>query len=457
MDAAEAVVRPTDETAFVLDVVSALADKSLVRVDLDRAQTAEPRFGMYRNIQEYALEKLTAMAGRCGDVQTTRRHGDYFAALGSEAAVAALDTHGGVTRRRALGAETQNILTACRRALGRHDGPAAAATCRAAWVVYAQRGPAVEAVGLATAVLGLATLSATDRARVHRVAGLAHRMAGNVAAARLDLDAALALYVTAADAQGEAVVLGNLGLLGMEAGRMAEAEVLQTRALSTHEHIHDRVGEGIALGNLAIVNRRQGRFGLAREQYTRALAIHREVGNRVNEGVVLGNLAILNGESHRPEDACSDYQAALAIHREVGNRRGEGVTLWNYGERLVLLGRLDEAQDALHAALSILRDIGNRRFEALTLGSIAMLAVRRGRLGEAADALTAAEAILRPVGDLLELGKVLCGWVEVHHLRGDERLADAALEEATTIAMQLTIKPTTEYGQLLLRVQALRG
>ena len=76
LHAAEAVVdlSPLPEAPWVLDVVQALADKSLVRVKgTDEGQ--EPRFQMYVTLQEYGRGKLDADAGRAAE----ERHGRHFA------------------------------------------------------------------------------------------------------------------------------------------------------------------------------------------------------------------------------------------------------------------------------------------------------------------------------------------------------------------------------------------
>lgn len=457
LPAAECVVDVSEwsEAPFAMDIVQALADKSLLRVETDRPGIDEPWFGMYRSIQEYTAEKLHVPAndGPAGEVATWRRHGEHFASFGQEDAITALDMHEGVGRRRALVAEIGNLSAACRRAIAREDGPVASAACRAAWVVFALRGPATEAVALSEAVLRMGSLEPGDRARVRRVAGLALRMSGKAAAARLQIEGALELYRSIGDNNGEAVVLGNLGLIAMEQGRTPEAVVLQEAALAIHSEAGDRTGAGVALGNLGILSRRKGQPAQAREQYLRALAIHREVGNRVNEGVVLGNLANLLFDQQRLEEAREENDAALAIHREVGHRRGEGVVLGNLGELLAGLGRIDEARASYEAALTIHREIGNRRLEGVTLAHVAMLAAEQGNLVEARTQLGAAEAILRAVGDQLELGKVLCRQGTLYLRTGERAEATAAVSAAEEIAATVGASPTSDLGRLLERVR----
>ena len=112
-----------------MDAVQALSDKSLLRiwipVDQNRYDVEEPYFGMYISIREYATEKLEA-SGEPASEQAEERHGRYFAAFGSIEAIEALSLRSGVSLRRKLALEFDNLVTACRRAVRRASGKQAA-------------------------------------------------------------------------------------------------------------------------------------------------------------------------------------------------------------------------------------------------------------------------------------------------------------------------------------------
>ncbi len=385
------------------------------------------------------------------------RHGDYAATFGEDAFLDALDTAGGTAARMAQAERLENLVVACERAIVRKDARVAAAACRAAWVVWAAKGPSAVAVALAQRVLGLATLDDGDRGRVERVAGLAQRMSGKPGLAEAHLLEALALFRAVGEVWGEASVLGNLGLLFMERGRMDEAGKAQEQALALHRSVRHRKGEGIALGNLAVLHRRIGQGARAAQECEDALAIHREVGNRREEGVALGNLGLLCAERDRLDAAKLHFEAALAIHREVGNRRSEGVMLGNLGEQALEQGQLHDARRSLSAALTIHREIGNRRFEGVMLGALGLLAAREGAHEEALGHLQQGEDVLRGVGDQLELGRLLCARAEAAHLAGDFEGATVAISEAGWLAGAVGATPNTELGKMLARVTALVG
>lgn len=289
LEAAEAVLdlASTGGAPTVLDVVQALIDKSLLRTWVrplqDRLDFNEPYFGMYVSIREFAQAKLDAISPPARDVAEAR-HGAYFARFGSEQALEALDRHSGGVRRQALINDLDNLVAACRRALGRVDTEVATATYRAAAAVLELRGPIAFSLGLGTEVLALASDSP-----VQTIATL-------VARARAS----------------------------ERCGYTEEARVGFEQALAMARELHQRRWEGHALSNLGRLKQDWGRTEEALEHHEQALAIYRDLGERGAEGLVLGNLGIVHRDQSRGSDAQKCYEAALEIHRAVGNRRDEG-------------------------------------------------------------------------------------------------------------------------------------
>ena len=177
--AAEAVIdlAPWPEAPPVVDAMQALLDKSLLRRWVPpqasaRQELDEPYFGMYLSIHEYATEKRRQ---RGLEVERTLqlRHGRFFAAFGSDAAIEALATHGGMQRQQALRQELDNLLAACRRAVIRGDGEVAVACYRAAWEVLALQGPFGVAVTLGGEIAAMPGLDVplAETARITHVGG----------------------------------------------------------------------------------------------------------------------------------------------------------------------------------------------------------------------------------------------------------------------------------------------
>jgi predicted ATPase/class 3 adenylate cyclase/predicted negative regulator of RcsB-dependent stress response len=492
LEAAEAVIAlgAWPEAPPVLDVVNALVDKSLLRTWLPastgRLDIAEPFFGMYLSIHEYASQKLQASGAHA---DALARHGRYFAGFGSDVAMDGLLTHGGLTRRQTLALELDNLVGACRRAIARREPECAAGTFLAAWAVLEAQGPFGVAADLGRQVVALEGLAPHARAQAMLATAAALRASGEIADADALLERAAASVREAGDRPLEAMALrelavashrhgrtdvalrqfedsralyeslgprsrlgalvANLANLQMEMGRMDEARASYRAALGLHREVGNRAAEGIALGNLGTLLYELGDIDEARAAYDEALRIHREAGSVVQEAITLYNLGILHSRQGELRHAADCYAAALRIYRETGNRRGEGVALGQIGELHQMLGEHDDARARFDEALRIHREVGNRRFEGGVLTSLGDLLLSEGKLGPSLEALDAGERLLRDVGDPLSVAKLLCVKGRARIAGGDAGAARALLAEAESIGARVGANAASELGTLI--------
>lgn len=477
LEAAEAVIDLSAhrDAPQVLDVIQSLVDKSWLRA---RVVEQTPRFLMYATLQEYASEKLRASGSGSVESQmgTEARHGNYFAAMGTEEAIEALDRRGGRDRRSELRVELDNLIAACRVSLAYGSEQIAGETYLALAAVLELRGPLDLSLDLGREVVPV-TRDLPLRARVLRSLGSAYAAAGRHAEARLHYDAALDIYRRAHDPRAEAVVLGWLGIVQHQQGQVEEARTQSEVALALLRHAGDRCSEamvlanlggfhldvgrmeearsqleaalpilrevgnrralGIVLGNLGVLHVDQGRVGEARAHYEAALAIHREVGNRRHEGIVLSNLGALHLDQGRIAEAERHYAEALAIQRDVGDLRGEGMVLGNLAFAYEQEGRLEQAQEYYEAALAIHREVGNRRFEGVVLGNLGLALQKQGRIEEAREHYEAALVIHRAVGHQISEGVVLSELGNLHREQGQMEEACRCIEASIGILRRL--------------------
>ena len=494
LEAAETVVRLPAGTPPVIDVIQGLVDKSLLRIQArngPRLEMAEPYFGMYMSIHEYASDRLREL-GEQYRREVELRHGRYFASFGANAAIHRLQTHGGIARRRRLAIELDNLVIACRRATARADGHVAAACFLAAFAVIEAQGPFTLAETLGRAVAELPGIVPGQRARV--LTALAHAMLGSgrpeltdaalqeaLLAARQGDDRhaeinvlrqlAIARHVTGLREEANqyfhralelcgveersqrAILLSNLANLQMEQGRMAEARASYGAALDLYQATGNRAAEGIARGNLGTLHHDLGQLDEARKAYEEALAIHGEAGSLLQSAITLGNLGSLVSQQGNPHAAVDHYRTALSIHRSIGNRRGIGVILKQMGELEHALGDLRSAEAHYDEALAIFRDIRNRRFEAGVLGNVGDVMIDRRRPDAALDLVAQGERIFREIDDPLSLGQILTTKGRALAALGDAAAAIAVLAEAEAIATRLGAKADSELRR---RVSSLR-
>ena len=432
LDAAEAVldVKRWPEASPVMDVVQALADKSLLRRAAGRLDIDEPHFAMYLSIHEYAADKLHAGGGTLG---AHSAHGAYFARFGSDEAIEALYHQGGVGRTRALALEIDNLVAACRRAAQRGDAQTAVPAYRAAGEVLGLQGPFATGLALGAQVTAMQDLSASLRADACATLGRLMSVAGRLQDADGCFGQAIAQARIAGDAMRELSGMWRQADGWRMQGRMDEARAQFEAALPRiREPAHLRL-RGSTLGSLGGLHYQQGRMEDARTWYEQAFELHRQIGNRRGEASALTNLGVLHFEQSRFEEAATHYAQSAVIQQEVGNRVSAALSLENLGVLHERQGRYIEAQQQFETALAIYREAGARRHEGGALDSLGLIRHRQHDLVGARPHMMAAMEIYRETGNLRSEGIGLC---HLGNLDGDEgRLEDGVqrLEQSVDI------------------------
>lgn len=485
LEAAEAVLdlSACASDVWAPDAVQSLADKSFVR------KVSDERFDLLVSVQEYAAEHLRAEdrfpgSGPSGLAETQARHVAYFAAFSARHSIT---THL---------AESDNLVAACRRAIGQSSADHIAATLEGAWAVLELRGPMSAGVDLATLALAVPALTPGARARIERIAGNALRACGKLEDAGAHFDSALALARQIGDTRCEAKALCDLGYLNLRKGHLDEAHTLFERALARVPQPTDPAFTSTVKNHLATVLQAQGRMESARENFEAAAAIARQLGDRRREGRILANIGVIHFEQGRIDEGRALYEQALAMSREVGDRAWQGNMLCNLGlvhelegkhvearaaleEALELarqmgsphlecivrcnlgivfasLGLLDEAQSHYLRALAIARSLGDKRTEGQTLGYLALVHARGARFAEARECLEEGESLLRAMSDRFSLAILKCCQAEAEYLGGTPSASEAALKEAQALASALHAGAKSELGLALARVTALQ-
>jgi predicted ATPase/tRNA A-37 threonylcarbamoyl transferase component Bud32/Tfp pilus assembly protein PilF len=443
LEAAENVLDLSDwpEAPWVVDVVQALVDKSLLRMWVPATSGHGPeamgRIGMYASLQEYAGQKLCAL-GPQAEAGVEERHGQWYARFGTEEAIAGLDVRGGVGRSRRLMTEFDNLRTACQRAVGRGDGQVAARTLRASnhMLILTGRGNDRVGVDLAKEVAAM-PLSDPDLLETLLCLGRALRHRGKVAEAHAVFERTLALSQKLGDRKNEGIVLGSVAGILQQEGRMDEALAAFESALALHRETGDPGSELIATDGLGIHHLLQGRMPEAQRYLESALQMARAIGSRSREGTQLGNLAIVAAEQGRMDQARSLYESALAISREAGDRRGESNDLGNIANLLSDQGLLTEARTHYEHALVICREIGDRVLEGILLGNLGTIEMEEGRFALAQDHITAALAIAREMSNRRSEGYAHGYLGSLHREEGRTDQAHVHLDASIAIAKEL--------------------
>jgi non-specific serine/threonine protein kinase len=388
LEAAEAVCKPTDSGGMeVLDLLSALADKSLVTIEHQRS--GQPRFRYLETIRDYARERLNSG----GDAQPVLgNHAAFFADLAEE---------NRFLRQRKEGFD---------RAHADHDN------FRSALEWSATHDPRT-GLRLAVALWGFwQAFSYLSEARswLERMLAVTQGMdlpALRIAALNDATEASTSQcdYAAASDFSGSARSLarsfGDQPLLAVAlsvSGRLAYfqeqydlAESYFEEALSIRRLTADRPGEGIALSWLGEIKRGQNDFTAAIALLEQSLEIHRSINDERGAASTLNRLGIIFGRQGRYPQDISCFEEAMGLFRKVGDKRAVAGVLGNIAEAAMRHNDLESARRTMHEVLELQKELGLRRDYAESAARLGMIAQYLGDSSSARTLLTESLTIAR--------------------------------------------------------------
>jgi len=173
LEAIEQVANP-DGRLDTLDLLADLVGESLVRAT---GEAAEPRFGMFETIREFAVERLEASGEAAG---YRARHEAHYLAL-AECGDAALRTAEQVEWLDRLGRESDNFRAVMRRALRRDDAASALRMGRALASCWHMRSEHSEGRGWMKQIVALPSAGPYERAVAWTIAAIQSFFEGDFA------------------------------------------------------------------------------------------------------------------------------------------------------------------------------------------------------------------------------------------------------------------------------------
>jgi predicted ATPase/DNA-binding SARP family transcriptional activator len=383
----------------ILDLLTRLADKSLLHVD-HSGRTA--RYHLLSTVREYARERLVE-AGE--EDQVRRAHLARMADLVGEI-TPRIDRGGngpqGLEQELdALDAETGNLRAAIELARQCHDAIAALRIAGPLGKFAYLRGHYQEVRQWMDAAVVLGADAPPDLRAVALLGS------GRLALLQCDyqpavrrLEAALRLYRELDDAAGIAATLQVLGSVAREQGRYARAMELHAESLAVAEAAGDRWGVASAHGYLGFAAWLQRDFERATAGCSLALALSRELGDA--EGIAWALISL--GTIARYQGNADQAQALLSESREraegIGFREGIAWSLEQLG--LLAIHRGDpEAAALLRSSLEIHHQLRDRWRVCSVLVDLAALALAENQPARAALLLAAAETMRAAIGTVI--------------------------------------------------------
>jgi predicted ATPase/DNA-binding SARP family transcriptional activator len=396
LEAAEAVC---EADSSVLDVVTSLVDKNLLRIR--HHVNGEPRLMMLQTIREYAQERLREVEEQTAVLD---RHAAYYLDLAATAAPE-------LTRR-----EQADWLD---RLAAEHDNLRAALS----WLVEHDRREEAMKLG--------ESLWRYWEAQGHLTEGAA------ALASALGDDPPPTLAT--ADA------LNAAGCLATSRARYDEAIDLHTRAGALYEQLGDLRRLAWSHNNFALMLTVKGELGRAVELLERSLEIAREIDE---ERLIASNLINLANVAFFEED----YDRAEALQeegrvrsRDVGDTRREALACLNLGWIHIGQGDDERATGRLQESIEHFIRFHERRHLPDSLEGLAAVAARKGDAERSARLFGAAERIREDIGSPLAASEAQI--YERYWQLGREQLGDAEYELALAAGRAMSVDEATKLAQ----------
>jgi DNA-binding SARP family transcriptional activator/tetratricopeptide (TPR) repeat protein len=229
----------------------------------------------------------------------------------------------------------------------------------------------------------------------------------------------------------------NLGHADFCLGRFTAAVDRMERALALARSAGWAEGEAIMLGNLGALRRESGQTGAAARSLRAALALNRELERPAGEGNSLDNLGEMYWQCGRLRQAGASYRDAIRAYRQVPCHSGEAHARVGLGLVEHANGRSETAEQSLTQALTLYRQVGNKAGEAYALDALAVVHSDRGILGRARDEVDTALRLARDAADPRTEAAALTTFGAVAHQLGWGLRASAACRRSVELARML--------------------
>jgi tetratricopeptide (TPR) repeat protein len=436
----------------VLDLLSSLAEKSLVQFEGAAVADAAPatgagreghaRYRLLETVRQYSRDRLLGGdAGGRGEVAAVQdRHLAYFLALAERAEPELVgpetvwwldrleEEHDNLRAALAWSVERGHVQTGMRLGgalqefwwlrgyhaeaqaqlaglLGQADAeecsPARAKLlCAAGRLARAQRDTA-SAQRLVEEALAISRKLDDREGIATALVGL-----GSVAQQREEFETArawheegLAIRRELGDKGGMAFSLHALGWVAAQQGDLAGSRALHQESVAIWRECGDQEGMVYGLDSLGCVTLYQGDLETARSLFEQALALARRLGDKAHIAWGLIHLGWVAQRRQEHAAACALYEEGLAIWRELAVKDGLINALECLGQVARRQGDVTAAQERFAECLTLCRTLGSQRVTAWLLLQIGDIAAAQGDRERAAALFSEGLRLYHDLGD----------------------------------------------------------
>lgn len=379
LDAIQMVLSSTSTgDASMLDSLSALVDKSLIRQTIDSA--GDTRFTMLETIREFAVELLDSHDERNA---VRSAHAAWIEVLAEQAEPFLVGPDEPHWRNR-LTTEQPNIRSALSWCVESEDTETGLRIGGAIWRFWATRGRLLEGLNWLERLMALPEIaSPAVRAKaIHSLGNLEHDL-GDFEAAQAHFEAGLHIRREIGDQNLIANSLNGLGLVAFAQREFDLARKLHEESLAISQEANHLVGIGNSYSNLADVEKAVGDIERSRSLQEKALAVRQTIGDNDSIGFSLYNLGSIARENEEDDAALDLLESALALFRTAEDLYGAAFALTDLGLVHIARGNTALGTASLIEAFELRQEMGDRRGLIDCLEAVIPFAVEAGHHDQA--------------------------------------------------------------------------
>ncbi len=429
-----------DETVHVMDGVTSLLDKSLLRQTEQEGQ--EPRLSMLETVREYGLECLRESA----EVEECQKvHALYFLTLAEQAESQLKGAQQGEWLRR-LEWERGNIRMALGWLIEHEEADLSLRITGALWRYWFMRGYYSEGRRWLEAALELPQANKQTAARAKALCGagwLSSFLLGDAVSTRFLLEESAALFRELGDEGGLAEALSELAEGIYHRSDIAAARTLLEECVVLAQETRDQWLLAMSLRTLGgfIYDYDQGDVERAALLLEESMALSQELGDKVGLSRVLKTLTRVSWSQGNVTRAALLAQENLTLARELDIKTDIVEVLYHVATAKLFQGDAIQAVVLLEECITQAQEIGDtshsKDFIAqalLTLGGIAM---HQGHSGRATTLLEKSLTLFREVGFKHTIALALGALGGVRRSLGDLPQARALCKEGLVLAREV--------------------
>ncbi|HNB71562.1 MAG TPA: tetratricopeptide repeat protein, partial [Acidobacteriota bacterium] len=248
----------------------------------------------------------------------------------------------------------------------------------------------------------------------------------------------LPLAASLKDSRGEGYVMLNIASAYSALGEKLTAIRYYLQALPHFEAAHDEYARAKALNGIGAAYAETGELQKAADSYKKALTLREKIEDPTSLAETLSNLGQVSDVLGKKQLALEYYSRAVEILEKTESRIQQTIVLINIGSVYSSLGESKSALQFYEKAFAFAELLGDRRTQAVILNNIGTVWVQLGDPAAALPFFTRSLPLWEAIGNQLGRAATLNNIGKIQAFQGDTSKAKDTFDQALQIRTKLS-------------------